>query len=253
MEDQSSHRGALSTNIQNSDGSFQSVSEAVSSQLNRLKPDQAVAVVSMLGSFCPITLAHTQSFVEARHILLGESKFHPSKLMVFSEVLGFIALNGDSHVSAKLRAKGEEALNKKVRSKLVELATEDFPWLTFCYLQGEQIVKRFSKLWPHLQFIHFTMNGADDVVRYQKWLWASPTNRMITMGRRGFTQQVLTGMRNCGLDPETGEFIVGPQIMDISSSEVRSALRDGELSAVAKMLHPKVRLWLIQNHSYSTT
>ncbi len=38
----------------------------------RLPPGSPVAVVSMVGSLCPVTLAHIQAYHEARAMLLGE-------------------------------------------------------------------------------------------------------------------------------------------------------------------------------------
>merc|ERR1711988_429482 len=87
--------------------------------------------------------------------------------------------------------------------------------------------------WPRLNFVHFIMNGADDVVKYRKWTYAKHGNgRYITMGRPGDTQKVVAGMRSAGIDPEAGAFVLGPELPDMSSTDARAAVTRGDRAAL---------------------
>merc|ERR1719220_3234213 len=94
------------------------------------------------------------------------------------------------------------------------------------------------------------MNGADDVVKYGKWSWASRRARFITMGRPGYTEGVVKGMKGAGVDPEQGYFILGPELPDISSTAVREALATGDRKALEGLLHPKVAEWCIEHGAF---
>lgn len=57
---------------------------------------KVVAVVTLLGSLCPITLAHVQAFDEARKLLLlldPKSSARPTGLEHFDHILSFISAN----------------------------------------------------------------------------------------------------------------------------------------------------------------
>ncbi len=66
-----------------------------------LEPGTTVAVVSMVGSLCPVTLAHVQALEEARAVLLGSRDGfpRPAGLEPFSSVVGLAVLNGDRCVA----------------------------------------------------------------------------------------------------------------------------------------------------------
>ena len=66
----------------------------------------------------------------ARDLLL-DAKHRPPTLPAFVEVVGFLSLNGDSHVAAKMKNKNMPHLSKKDRITLVQLACEDTPWLDY--------------------------------------------------------------------------------------------------------------------------
>ena len=82
------------------------ISESIHNELNALPVSGKVAYLTMFGTFCPITLAHVEAFVQARKILLGEN-VSPQHQMSdqFELVLGFIGLNDDSWTSRKLQNK----------------------------------------------------------------------------------------------------------------------------------------------------
>lgn len=218
--------------------------------LANLKDGDSVAVITMLGSLCPITLGHVQCFVEARNVILGNSEANvprPARLEKFAECLGLVALNGDGHVGAKLRAKGQKPLDIKERSHLVKLATDEYPWL--CYDEHCEI-RALSRRWPSLRFVEIDMNGADDVVKYQKWACTGPENRMITMGRPGFTETVKEGMQDFKIDPNDGYCFLGPELPDISSTAARDASARGDVDSLLTMLHPAVADWLLQRDGH---
>eukprot|EP00747_Dinoflagellata_sp_TGD_P182099 gnl/TRDRNA2_/TRDRNA2_36190_c0_seq1.p1 gnl/TRDRNA2_/TRDRNA2_36190_c0~~gnl/TRDRNA2_/TRDRNA2_36190_c0_seq1.p1 ORF type:complete len:290 (-),score=54.83 gnl/TRDRNA2_/TRDRNA2_36190_c0_seq1:151-1020(-) len=216
-------------------------------------PDGApVAIVSMLGSLCPVHLGHVQCYDEARRLLLGEELpgvKRPAGLEKFSECLGFISLNGDSMVGAKLEKKGQKMLKLQDRAELVRLATAERPWLN--YDEGYRwSPQNLSRSWPKLQFVEFDMNGADDVLKYRKWQWTGPQNRMITMGRPGYTEAVKEGMRSSGLKLDDGNCILGPELPDVSSTAVRDASVRGDGAELLKMLHPAVADWLLRSDGH---
>jgi len=209
-----------------------------------------VAVITMTGSCCPVTQAHIQCFIEARRLVLGSEKPRPKKMERFAEALGFLSLNSDSHVSSKLREKGLPHIHYEDRGHLVELATEGLPWMAFSRARESQACERLAKEWPHLNFVRFALNGADDVLKYQKWNGCSADRRFITMGRPGATQKLHTAVRCARIDPDLGWFIIGPELPDISSTAVRKALGDGDMAALEGLLHPEVAHWCLSYSPY---
>ena len=222
--------------------------DKLAERLAELDPGTSVAVVTLLGSLCPITVGHVQAFVEARRLLLGEASAarRPARLEPFGAVLGLISLNGDGYVGRKLQGKGESSLNIEQRRQLVDLAVAEHDWLGTERRQGETVEELFS-MYPHLELVHFYMNGADDVLRNRKWAWAGPQVRMITMGRPGDTSNVIAQARGAGVDLDEGHFIMGPELPDISSSDVRKALACGDLAGAARLLHPDVLAWCVEH------
>lgn len=218
--------------------------------LGKLPDGASVAVISMLGSLCPITLGHVQCYIEARRIILDDCEKRaprPAHLEHFQDCLGLVRLNGDGYVSSKLAQKGQETINREDRSHLVNLATADYPWL--CLDNGFSMLMR--KLWPRFQFTVFDMNGADDVVKYQKWSQAGPSNRMITMGRHGSTAAVMAGMKASKVNPDDGNCFLGPELPDISSTEARRAISLGNRQKALTMLHPSVADWMLSRHVHA--
>ena len=85
-----------------------------------------VAVVTMLGSLCPVTRAHVQTFVEARRLLL-DAAARPQQMKPVVAVVGAAALNRDAHVRAKLLP--EPFIPLADRARLIGLATADLQWV----------------------------------------------------------------------------------------------------------------------------
>ena len=75
--------------------------------------------------------------------------------------------NSDSHVALKLLRNKEVALSVVDRRHLAQLSTAELPWMdASCQWRD---VRGIVKEWPELKFVHFTLNGADDVCKYRKW------------------------------------------------------------------------------------
>ncbi len=226
---------------------------SVSGTLDALPDRASVAVVTLLGTLCPITRGHMQAFVEARRLLLGDgcdstpcAVKRPSQLERFDEVVGLVSLNGQDYVKRKLEKKGQPTLSLAQRQHLVDLAIAGIPWMACEPREGASLAQ-LAKRWPGLSFVHFCMNGADDVLRHCKWRWSGPECRLLTMGRPGDTQRVIEGARRAGVDLDGGSFVMGPELPDISSSEARRALVDGDAATVGRMLHPDVAAWCSQH------
>mmetsp|Transcript_22965 Transcript_22965/g.72698 ORF Transcript_22965/g.72698 Transcript_22965/m.72698 type:complete len:301 (-) Transcript_22965:112-1014(-) len=217
--------------------------------LNSIPAGGRVAVVTMTGSCCPVTRAHVQCFVEARRIILGEAS-RPSKLEHFTEVVGFLSLNSDRHVSGKLAEKGLAYIPYRQRAQLVELAASELPWLAFNPLREQEAVETLARQWHHLRFVRYSMNGADDVLKYQKWNESGPKRRGIAMGRPGQSEQLARQIRRSGIDLDMGWYIIGPELPDISSTAVRQACGRGDREALEAMLHPLVAEWCLTQSPY---
>ena len=70
------------------------------------------------------------------------------------------------------------------------------------------------------------------------------------MGRPGSTEAVLQGMRRCGINPDDGKCILGPELPAISSTAARDASARGDSTKLLSMLHHDVADWLLRNDGY---
>lgn len=215
-------------------------------------PDGArVAVVTMVGSLCPVTLGHVECFAEARRILLGEppradpSWGRPEGLERFDGVVGLAALNGDGHVAAKVSAKGQRPLCREDRAHLFRLSTAELPWLRLGIGAARELPHRF----PRLRFTAFSMNGADDVAKYRKWGHTGKDRRMLVIGRPGYTAKVCDGMRRDRVQPGP-HCIVTPELADFSSTEARAHSQRGRAAGLCRLLHPAAAAWMLRNDGH---
>jgi hypothetical protein len=88
-----------------------------------------------------------------------------------------------------------------------------------------------------LQLSVWCLNGADDVVKYQKSLYACVDSRYITMGWTLFD-----GIRTSKISAKYCH--VGPKLPDSSSStDARVALTQRDTHKLATLLHPWVTEW----------
>eukprot|EP00930_Biecheleria_cincta_P014036 TRINITY_DN12239_c0_g1_i2.p1 TRINITY_DN12239_c0_g1~~TRINITY_DN12239_c0_g1_i2.p1 ORF type:complete len:256 (+),score=45.88 TRINITY_DN12239_c0_g1_i2:53-769(+) len=198
----------------------------------------------MTGSCCPVTTAHIGAFDAAKELLQDAAcKKKWKNLEPFAEVLGLLSLNGDNYVAAKLKKNGETYIPSEQRAELVRLATGNHEWLDFNPVHEQRAVEALQTEWPNLRFIRYAMNGADDVLKYRKWVGCCKNRRFITMGRPGFTELVEQGALEDEVDLESGYFIIGPELKEISSTAVRKALTRGDTDSLEKLLHPEVSAW----------
>jgi len=222
----------------------------IAAQLAELPMGSNVAVVTLLGSLCPITIGHIKTFEVARRLLLQKSEngkdalLRPAALERFDEVVGFVSLNSDRHVVAKLSKKKQPSLGIEQRRHLVDLATSGLNWIGQEDREGS-CLKVLKSCMPHLNFVHFMMNGADDVRKYRKWTWADANHRFLTFGRPGDTDAVVNGALRDHVDLDAGYFVMGPELTDVSSTDARLALHRGGVDHARRCLHPSVLQWLL--------
>ena len=219
-------------------------------ELNALPNGARVAVVSLMGSLCPITLGHVQCFEAARRLLVDGKP--PTPAGRFDYCIGLISLNDDEYLASKFASSGEKPLNLDDRVTLINLATAEFPWIEyieaplFDTVSSAETIDAFRARWPSFVFEHFNMNGSDDVLKYLKWVDACPTNRFITMLRPGSSGVMAQNLHAFGMPPEgTADFILGPELPDISSTAARRLSRAGDRTNLMKLTHPDVVDWLI--------
>ena len=237
------------------------ISERIHNELNALPVGVKVAYLTMFGTFCPITLAHVEAFVQARRILLGEngSPQHqmPDK---FELVLGFIGLNDDSWTSRKLQNKNEPCgrsvagVSLEDRKHLVKLSIKDYEWLTMIdcsfWSYKNDLNHYLQNQYPQVTFIHYELNGADDVLRFEKWNDCNKSYRLIAMGRSGYTEETRAKILQSKVNPVY--CILGPELENISSTKVREALRKGDKNdALKDMIHPNVIGWCKSHNAYN--
>lgn len=196
--------------------------EKLSPLLDELKDGSLVALLTMTGSCCPVTRAHCMAFECSRQMLLGEIErehhgrskrprvnYEAKKNEHFEEVLGLLSLNNEQKVCKKMRGKGMPSISYEDRAHLVQLATADVPWMSFNPMREQDAAKSIQLKWPNLRFIRYELNGADDVCRFAKWRWCSPSRRFITMGRPHFTAEVIKGATRAQVQVNGEYFILG--------------------------------------------
>ena len=212
----------------------------ISAQLNTTQGK--IAIISILGSFCPITRAHVSLFTHTRdYIFQLDSSF--------CDVLGFILLNSDAHVHRKLQQKGQKGLSVLERQHLIQLATKDLPWLNYVQEQEFQLAYKLRRKWSNIDFTHYVLNGADDVIKYQKWRFASSQYRLIILSRPGWGDTLRARMNEDGA-AENENCIILPEISSGSSSSVREALSQGDHKRAQELLHHDVWAWCIEHSPY---
>ncbi|CAB9522789.1 expressed unknown protein [Seminavis robusta] len=190
-----------------------------------------VAIVTLLGTFSPVTVSHIDAFVQARNFLTNDSmpsEIHrPEDLEDLDLVLGFASVNAQSYVDRKFARLGAAPpLPYEDRRYLVELAIQQqkLEWMGLEDWEGCSVAY-LRKQYPNLTFIHFVMNGADDVLKYQKWNYMTDEeNRFITMGRPGMTGRLLEELQKAKEWVNLSQFLVGPELQEVSSTQARSAL-----------------------------
>ena len=208
---------------------------SLAATLPSLAAGERLAIVNLRGSLAPVTRGHILTLTTSRDLLLGGTTPAGS----YHGVIGCATLNSDGHVSAKVRAKGlgDVPLRLDERIKLVELAATDHPWLFVAKSGGAAVKAAVSAARPDLVVDYFEVNGADDVMKYRKWNWGGV--KLITMNRPGSTAQLTAALAADGVS-ESADFIIGPELPDISSTAARAAARRGDRAVLITLLHDNV-------------
>ena len=235
----------------------------ICSLINALEPSSRVAVITFVGSFCPVTRAHLICVEEARKIIIGEPSeyFWPlgqeqmRKIQKYALVVAVISVNGDRYVNSKLKKVGEVAISSENRRMLINLAIEDVDWIC-SHDRAWGAVNELKRCYPQIDFTHFELDGADVALKNEVWNDASQQHIRIAMGRApetdelDSTEEILKLIQNGHIDISNGHFLVGPILPNISSSRVRRALRIKDLDSLRSMLHPRVLEWILEAGPY---
>jgi len=215
--------------------------------LDSLAPGSRVAIINFLGSLCPVTRSHLGCIVEAGNILRGEaSPVNAVTVQPYHVCLASMRCNSDRHVGKKMEEKGVALLDADRRLHLCALAAKGHQTSRLCicahprHYHVHVWAEELAACYPALVFDVWTLNGADDVVKYRKWASASEDNRQIAMGRPGDSDAILQAI---GAHPNEN-FVLGPEMPDVSSSAARDALLAGDARVVDQMLDPTVAQWL---------
>ena len=200
-------RGQPFSNAHKSEEASQKLKMSDALGIARLKPylstvaaGSNVAVITFIGSFCPVTLGHIQCVQIARDILTGATKPVGTPLTRhFDACVAIICCNPDNYVSRKMARQKQQHIPVKQRQRLIylgasNLSTCEGQWLTVVDYFPHQFKKALScDVWqklcaahPSLNFVHVSLGGADDILTRKKWNQeVTPNNRMLTMVRFG--------------------------------------------------------------------
>ena len=220
--------------------------------LHSLPDGASVGVLTMKGSFCPITLGHVDVFRQGRDFLLDPERYGWCHQEKFSHCIGILSMNSSEVVNCKMDGLGENSISFEDRTFLVSMAIEDITWLTLDHGWSTRSWMTWLQCqWPHLSFERFVLNGADDVVKHCKWHWASSSYRMITVGRNLSNDAVVQAMREYDIEEKDLHFIFLPDVSDTSSTTARGACKMeaiGGITTLRRLLHPSVATWIIKYH-----
>ena len=222
--------------------------------LHSLPDGASVGVLTMKGSFCPITLGHVDVFRRGRDFLLDPERYGWCHLEKFSHCIGILSLNSSEVVNCKMDGLGENSISFEDRTFLVSMAIKDITWLTLDHgWSTRSWMTWLHRQWPHLSFERFVLNGADDVVKHCKWHWASSSYRMITVGRNLSNDAVVQAMKECDIEEKDLHFIFLPDVSDTSSTTARGACKMEAISCIKtlrRLLHPSVATWIIKGSHF---
>ena len=113
-----------------------------------------------------------------------------------------------------------------------------------------------NRRYQHLKFVEYDVNGPDDVVNWEKVMWArkkhefrkmidedgkeAPVRFVTILRHKGDNISLMKLIKKAGFDSPNKYCIVGPKIEDVSSTEVRKALECRDTERLRTMVHPPV-------------
>ena len=141
------------------DGSLKKLHEALAD----VEPGTSVGVVTLLGSLCPVTRGHMRAFIEARRILLGEVKIICGRP---SRAARAVWRRSRADLAQRIVVRRPEACEKgrgvaecgKAAGTGEDGGGGAAVAIVGVLREGET-VGLLRQTHPHLQFVHFYMNG----------------------------------------------------------------------------------------------
>lgn len=189
--------------------------------LEELPEGGKVALITMLGSFAPLTRGHLNAFDRSRDALLNRS---------FDAVVGVMSFNPEGHVKAKLKRNHQPNVPFTIRHALAECSFVDhgLPWMG---TEGQQTwmysaLKKAPELKDHDLQLFFS-NGADDVFMGRKYEECgkkfADNRKFIMVGRPGDTDQVQAKLKELGISGDDVDCLWVDNSNSFSSSQLRKA------------------------------
>eukprot|EP00037_Helgoeca_nana_P025312 m.275707 g.275707 ORF g.275707 m.275707 type:complete len:275 (-) comp26905_c3_seq1:740-1564(-) len=218
--------------------------------LGSLPAGSSVAVMLLAGSLNPVTLGHVQMLTQGRTLLLDPAVCGER----FDAVVALVFANSDEWVNRKLAPdRLHLSFTRATRRRLLAVSSSALPWVLFNADGSEFDLCQLVDRHPDLAFTQYMLNGADDVVKYEKWRYVSAHEdgrRYITSGRPGHTHLVRGGIDDriatelaLSGDAATAahhRFLIGSDLPDVSSSAAREAAVNRDRDALLEMVHPAV-------------
>lgn len=217
----------------------------IGSILDSGKERPRVALINYTGTFHPVTNGHTMVIEDAYNVLANRVFDRvwtvPRRIPRYDIVFVIVAFNSEESLRRKMVQAQEPVtatLHSSVaaRAALFSTATAHLPYVYVSTTYGSEIVSQIADVVPTAEITRYYLNGADDVVRYQKWREARANNRLLIAGRGHCTEEVLSH----ATDNRAPYYIVLHERTQISSSRIRRLLRDRNLSELRRHMHPGV-------------
>ena len=86
-------------------------------------------------------------------------------------------------------------------------------------------------------------------MKYEKWQYAAPNSRFITMSRPGDTERLDEAVSRDKPDPRY--FVMGPELPGVSSTRARDALNTLDTEVLHQLLNPGVKQWCIDRQAFA--
>jgi nicotinate (nicotinamide) nucleotide adenylyltransferase len=227
--------------------------------------DRKYAIFISTGSYCPIHRMHTQIFEDAKDYMTK---------LGFTVIGGFLSPSHYNHVLAKL---GDNAVSSYHRIKMVELATDESPWLTISKWESsqpsmvnyDQVTASIADLVSTVvtPLTVFYLCGADIAMKSKLWTCGQHF-KSIAICRPGYSSQLISFLQSQAQEDEQQDssheqfnylentinkcfYLVESPTEDISSTVVRNRLLKG--LNIDSYCHPEVVRYIQQNNLFKRT